>query len=249
MGNPYDNPPPMSTRITLATATGPLWTLLASHFVAGLVGLTTGFAALIVAKGGLAHKRLGMTFTFAMVYMGVGASIVALLEANSASATAGLVVGYMVITGMTTVKPLRAGGRQVHVALMLVAFLIAALDLWTGARVMGLPGHQLNGVPAGMMLFMGVIFLLAAIGDARTIGVALTGTRRLARHLWRMCFALFIASGSFFLGQMKFVPKPIRIVPLLFALGLAPLVVLLYWMWRVRLRKRLEGMTLRPRPA
>ena len=64
----------------------------------------------------------------------------------------------------------------------------------------------------------------------------LRGTRRLARHLWRMCFGLFVATGSFFIGQMKFIPAPVRVVPLLFALGIAPLVVLLYWMWRVRLR-------------
>src|SRR5256886_9587918 len=46
----------------------------------------------------------------------------------------------------------------------------------------------------------------------------------------------FVATGSFFIGQMKFIPAPVRVVPLLFALGIAPLVVLLYWMCRVRLR-------------
>jgi hypothetical protein len=51
-----------------------------------------------------------------------------------------------------------------------------------------------------------------------------------------MCFALFIATGSFFLGQMKFIPEPVRIVPLLLVLALAPLPFLLYWMWRVRVR-------------
>ncbi|MGQ0646223.1 MAG: hypothetical protein ACT4P7_01560 [Gemmatimonadaceae bacterium] len=60
-----------------------------------------------------------------------------------------------------------------------------------------------------------------------------------------MCFGLFIASGSFFLGQMKCLPEPLQILPLLLALGVAPLVVLLYWMWRVRLRQRLQGMITR----
>ena len=57
-----------------------------------------------------------------------------------------------------------------------------------------------------------------------------------------MCFALFIATGSFFIGQMKFVPAPIRFMPLLIALGVAPLFALLYWMWRVRLRRQLTGL-------
>jgi hypothetical protein len=240
----------MSTRATLATASGPLWLFLASHLAAGLIAIVSGFGALAVAKGGTLHKRLGVAFTWSMIYMGVVASGIAMHEGKSTSVTAGLVVGYLVITGMTTVKPLRSGTRQVDVGMMLIAFTIAGFDLWKGVIVFGLPGHQFEGVPAGMILFLGTVFLLAAVGDARMIhGGALTGTRRLARHLWRMCFALFIASGSFFLGQMKFVPKPIRIVPLLFALGLAPLIVLIYWMWRVRLRKRLTGVTLKARPA
>jgi hypothetical protein len=40
------------------------------------------------------------------------------------------------------------------------------------------------------------------------------GTQRVARHLWRMCFGLFIAAGSFFLGPSN---RPLR---LLSALGL-----------------------------
>jgi len=103
-------------------------------------------------------------------------------------------------------------------------------------------------VPAGMMFFMATIVLLAAIGDLRMIRAGgIQGPRRLARHLWRMSFGVFIASGSFLLGQMKFIPEPIRISPLLLVLAVSPLVVLLYWMWRVRLKQNLRGlMTAKP---
>jgi hypothetical protein len=67
------------------------------------------------------------------------------------------------------------------------------------------------------------------------------GTRRLARHLADVLRSV-IASGSFFIGQMKFIPEPIRIVPLIVVLGVSPLVMLLYWMWRVRLKQNLRGM-------
>ena len=86
---------------------------------------------------------------------------------------------------------------------------------------------------------------LAAIGDLRAIRAGgLQGSRRLARHLWRMCFGLFIATGSFFLGQMKFIPEPVRILPLLFVLAFAPIPLLFYWLWRVRVRGRLSGIVL-----
>lgn len=53
---------------------------------------------------------------------------------------------------------------------------------------------------------------------------------------------LFSASGSFLLGQMKFIPERIRIVPLIVALAVSPLVMLLHWMWRVRLKQNLRGL-------
>jgi hypothetical protein len=85
-------------------------------------------------------------------------------------------------------------------------------------------------VPAGV--------LLAGIGDVRMIRSGLLrGAPRLARHLWRMCFALFIAAGSFFLGQAKVIPKPIRIIPLLAIPVVAVLVTMLYWLWRIRVRR------------
>ena len=94
-----------------------------------------------------------------------------------------------------------------------------------------------------MIFFIATICLLAALGDFRMIRAGgLRGTRRLTRHLWRMCFGLFIATGSFFLGQMQFVPAPIRVVPLLVVLAVAPLLFLMYWLWRVRLRGRLSGL-------
>jgi hypothetical protein len=53
-----------------------------------------------------------------------------------------------------------------------------------------------------------------------------------------MTFALFIAAMSFFLGQAKVIPKPIRIGPLLAIPPLAALVVMIWWLWRVRSRAR-----------
>ena len=77
--------------------------------------------------------------------------------------------------------------------------------------------------------------MLASVGDLRVmLGRRLDRMQRIARHLWRMCFSLFIAAGSFFLGQAKVIPKPIRIFPMLAIPALLPLVLLIYWLVRVR---------------
>ena len=70
----------------------------------------------------------------------------------------------------------------------------------------------------------------------------MTGAVRIARHLWRMSFALFIAALSFFLGQADELPRAWRIPQLLVIPPLAVLVTMIYWMWRVRLRRSLRGL-------
>ncbi|MDP9179520.1 MAG: hypothetical protein M3O61_17745, partial [Gemmatimonadota bacterium] len=84
---------------------------------------------------------------------------------------------------------------------------------------------------------------LGGAGDLRMLRSGpLRGARRIARHLWRMCFALFIAALSFFIGQSKVIPEPIRILPLLALPVLAVLVTMFYWLWRVRIRRNLRGI-------
>jgi hypothetical protein len=226
----------------MATSTGPIWLVLLVHVLGGATALVSGFVAIGVAKGGRWHRRAGMVFVASMIVMGIFGAVVAVYEMKG-TAVGGIFSAYLVFTGFTAVRPLAGTGRTQHVALMIVPLLVALFQFTVGFIALGMPHMMINGVPGGMILFLGTIALLAAIGDWRMIRAgSIQGTRKVARHLWRMCFALFIASGSFFFGQMKFVPEPLRKLPLMSALGVAPLFVLLYWMWRVRLRHSLRGM-------
>jgi NTP pyrophosphatase (non-canonical NTP hydrolase) len=56
-----------------------------------------------------------------------------------------------------------------------------------------------------------------------------------------MSFALFIAALSFFIGQAKVIPEPIRIGPLLTLSLVAVLATMLCWLWRVRVRRTLQA--------
>ena len=101
---------------------------------------------------------------------------------------------------------------------------------------------QLGGFPAGPYYVLAAIISLAAGFDLKLIlrrGIG--GTPRIARHLWRMCAAWFIATGSFFLGQQRVMPEAVRGSPILLVLGLAPLAFLLFWLVRVRFGRRLRA--------
>lgn len=233
-----------AAHVTIATSSGALWLALLIHFGGGLLGLVSGAVAIVVAKGGRSHRRAGILFVIAMITGGIFAAGIALYERNYGSVIGGAFTAYLVFTAFTTVRPLAGRHAQaVNIALMFVASGLALTQLTFGAVALN---HPVKGVPTPMIFFVGTVALLAAVGDWRLLRAgSMTGARRLARHLWRMCFGLFIASGSFFFGQVKFLPRPLRIPPLLAALGISPLIVLLYWMWRVRLKKRLQGVILR----
>ena len=233
-------------RVTFATSSGILWLGLAVHFTAGLASIVAGTIALSVTKGSRLHKKSGLVFTWTMIALGLTAAVIGTYEKIPSQVFAGLLATYLVFTAMTTVKPLAGIGKRFNVALMVLAFAYAVASLYGGVTEWLDPTVEVVGRPRVVPpLVVGTVILLAAIGDLRAIRAGgLQGSRRLARHLWRMCFGLFIATGSFFLGQMKFIPEPVRFVPLLLALAFVPILLLFYWMWRVRIRGRLSGIVI-----
>lgn len=233
-------------RVTFATSSGVVWLALAVHFAAGLVSIIAGTIALAVAKGGRLHKRSGLVFTVAMLALGFTAAGIGAYENSPGQVFGGLLAAYMVFSAMTTVKSIPGVGQRVNVALMVIAFGYGVVSVYSGIAEWRDPTVEVIGRPRVVPpLVIGMVMLLAAVGDWRAIrSDGLRGSQRLARHLWRMCFGLFIATGSFFLGQMKFIPAPVRVVPLLLVLAFAPLLLLGYWMWRVRVRGRLNGIAI-----
>jgi hypothetical protein len=220
--------------------------LLPIHIVAGGLAVVFGFAALSVRKGGTLHRRSGMLFVYAMLVMGTTAS---LLEFMKSAAVTNLVAAilslYFVGTALTTVRPPSRWTRAINAAALAVAVALALASIAGGIRSVNTPGLSSGGVPfrtIGIMSFiLATVLLLGAIGDVRVMRSGMpNGGARLARHLWRMCFALFIAAGSFFsirervakLLPEPFTSGPMRALPILLLFG-----AMFYWLWRVRRRR------------
>ena len=226
----------MADRLTLAASTGWPFVSLAFHAAAGTAALAGGWVAIVARKGGPWHRRAGLVFVYAMIAMGLSAVAISVYEGKQGVA-GGAAAAYLIFTGWTTVRPLAGQRRSADMALLVLPVVVGIGGLIQGIAALDLPGRQSEGVPAGMHLFLATVFLLAAMGDVRMIRAGgLRGSRRLARHLWRMCFGLFIASGSFVaqLVRMPFLPGSMRSLPVILAVSAGPLVVLLYWLWRVR---------------
>ena len=222
--------------------------LLTIHIVAGGLAIVLGAVALTVKKGGSIHRRSGMLFVYAMLIMASTASILEFLKNPAATnLTAALMTVYFVGTALTTVRPPSRWTHAINVAASTLAATLVAVSIMGGLKAVKSRAVSPGGVPfrtIGVMSFiLAAVLLLSLIGDVRIMRSGLPrGGRRLARHLWRMCFALFIAAGSFFSIRQRvarilpqpFTTGPMRALPILLLFG-----AMFYWLWRVRRRRPL----------
>jgi uncharacterized membrane protein len=220
--------------------------LLPVHIVAGGLGVVLGFVALYAAKGQWLHRKSGMLFVYSMLTMCFLGALMAAVrgKAPESNVPVALLSAYLVITALTSVRPPFAGSRRLDLGLMLAASAVGLTFFGFGVEAFASPSGSLHGVPTVPFFIFGSIALLAGAGDLRMIrsgGVqAVRGAPRLTRHLWRMSVALLIATFS--LGQLKFIPRPIRTFPLLALPLLVVLVAMAYWLWRVRTRGTTRGI-------
>jgi Predicted membrane protein (DUF2306) len=218
--------------------------LLSIHIAAGGLAIVLGALALLVKKGGSVHRRSGLVFVCAMLVMGTSASILGFLKSpTDSNVFAGFMTLYFVGTALTTVRPVSPWTQRVNWGMLAIAIGLGLLDIAGGVKAFNSPRGLLNGVPFFMLFFLATILLTAAAGDIRIIRFGVPhGGRRLARHLWRMCFALFIAAGSFFSIRARVarvLPAPLTTAPLRALPILLLFVAMFYWLWRVRSRRRL----------
>jgi len=179
-----------------------------------------------------------MVFVYAMLTMSATGAAIALVKSNGwGTAMGGFLAFYLVTTGLLTSRRRVSGFQWTDVAALLMAVTLGVTYYTFGFQAVASPSGKAYGYPSPLYFVFGTVTWLAAFGDARVLVRGIQGSRRLARHVWRMCFAMFIATASFFLGQAKVIPEPLRIMPLLWIPVLLVLAMMLYWLVRLRLKK------------
>jgi hypothetical protein len=234
--------------------------ILVLHICAGTVGLLSGTAAMFFRKGSPRHVQAGKVFVGSMLIMAVGAVYLGIVKNQPSNIGGGITTFYLIGTGWLTARRREGETNRMDWVALLIPLTLGLLTWVNGIEVLRSGATSQNGVPVGMSFFMGSISLLAAVGDVRMLlrgGVF--GIQRIARHLWRMCFGLFIAAGSFFMGPSN---RPLRLLSTvgigqhlpaaLFSTGLylsltiLPLVLLIFWLVRVRFTNAFKGKSTPP---
>jgi uncharacterized membrane protein len=230
--------------ILQVSAGSPWWLVAAAnlilflHIAGGTIGVISGAVALLSRKGGRLHRTAGTIFLVSMLTAAtIGAVTSPFLPVPSMpNVAAGMLTLFLVATGWVAIK--RKDGRigrfekgAFGVALGIVAALV----------LMAMTTGRIGKTPPQAFYIFALVGATAAAGDLRMIlRGGISGSARIARHLWRMSVALTIASLSFFLGQQKIMPAFVQGSPWLFVPVIAPLLLMVFWLIRVRFMPRFK---------
>lgn len=217
----------------------------AIHIAAGLLALPAGALALAARKGRRLHAAAGSVFFGTMLVLGVTAAALEPFRDPPGSPVAGLFVLYF--AGTAWVAARRRDGRtgRFEIAACAAALGTAALMI----RSAFVEGATTPAGPGAIYALAGLCLLAGLLDLNAIVRRRLTPAQRIRRHLWRMCFAFFIATGSFFLGQQDVLPAAVRGSPILFVLAFAPFAAMAFWLVRMRFPKTAARLTLRDRPV
>jgi hypothetical protein len=209
--------------------------ILLLHIIAGTLGMLSGFVAAFLLKGSRRHARAGNVFVIAMMMLSASGTYMAIMKHQPGNILGGTLTFYLVTTAWITARRREGGPGMFDWGALLVVLGLAIVEVTLGLQAALSPTRLRYDYPAGPYFFLGSIAVLATVGDVRMLvrgGIA--GTQRLARHLWRMCFALFIAAASIFLARQQIFPAIFRRTGVLFFLSFLPLMLMVFWLIRVR---------------
>jgi uncharacterized membrane protein len=214
--------------------------LLIVHICSAVVGLLSGFMATALKKGSGLHGAAGNVFFVSMLSMSTTAVYIAtFLRPVMINVIAGLLTFYLVSTGWRASRRREGGTTIVDLGALLFILAVGLGGLSVGFEAARSASGMRDRVPAPVYFAFGTVALLCAITDIRMLrrgGVV--GSKRIARHLWRMSLALLIATLSLYPGQAKLFPKAVRETNLLFIPHVLLFGSMIFWRYRVSRRKR-----------
>jgi uncharacterized membrane protein len=249
------DPKSKSAAAALETLTGrkrpPYRPIVLFHILMGLLAIATGAIAMMLRKGSRSHTLVGRLFGLSMLSTSGVAAYIAFTDPQGkvVNVVMGLLTFYLVATAWRAACRRRPRSDVIDwlgmagAATLALALTRIGLDVAAGRL-------SRAGAPSGVFFVFAMIAALAAVLDLRMIRRGgLAGTPRLTRHLWRMCTGLFVAVGSFFLGQPQVFPVGIRNSGLLVVPPVLVVFALGYWLLRVPLLRAWPQPLIRSWPA
>jgi hypothetical protein len=170
-----------------------------------------------------------------MLILAASGVYLALMKSQPGNVLGGTLTFYLVATAWMTARRRDGEPGLFDWGALLIVLAVGACQLTFGLEAALSQTGLRFGYPPWPYFFMGSVAVLAIVGDIRMlVRRGISGTPRIARHLWRMCFALFIAASSIFLARQHLFPAILRRTGALVFLSFLPLLLMVFWLVRVR---------------
>lgn len=217
------------------------WPLLLLHICSATVGMLSGFMSMAFRKGSGLHAAAGNIFFVSMLFATTaGGILAAFVRPNSGNVMGSTLTFYLVTTAWVAARRRDGKAGRIDVAALLFVLAIATTGMIWGFQTASSESGTRHGYPAPFYFVFASIALLFAVSDIRMLmrgGVF--GTKRIARHLWRMGMGLLFATLSFYPGQAKLFPIWLRETRLLMVPAVLLVGAMSFWLYRVSVRKRM----------
>ncbi len=224
--------------------------ILLLHIYSGIVGVLSGFAAAAFRKGSRRHGLAGSVFVMSMLSLAASGVYMVALKSQPGNVLGGSLKLYLVATAWMAARRQTEETSTFDWGALLVGLSVAAVAVTFAVQGAMSPTGLKYGDPAGQYFFLGSVATLATVGDIHMLVLGgISGAKRIARHLWRMCFALFIASASVFLARQHLFPEIMRRTGALYVLSFLPLILVIYWLVRTLASRQKKRTPLAPSSA
>ena len=213
------------------------------HIGGGLIALAAGAVAAFARKGGYVHRKAGTVFVASMLVMATFAAYLAVAVPDQiVNLYISTFAAYLVVTAWMTVRRReRSSGVFEKIAVFVAACLCAPFAILSVQLAAGFAPMFKSEIPFKGPVLIAIygftsVLAVATIGDAKVVMAGgISGAPRIARHLWRMCLGLTLATGSAFTnGFARLLPGSYHVPTIFFLPQFLPLGLLIFWIIRVR---------------
>jgi uncharacterized membrane protein len=212
-------------------------TTLTMHIIAGTVCLVTGYVALFTRKGKARHRKYGNIFVAAALFTASSAILIAVLKPEKLiSVVGGLTSLYLVLSGLRAATTRQSGLHRTDLILLIVPVATGALALGLAITAYYSTDRKLQGLPFGAYLFWALVSFVSIGADISYIlRTKIKVSTRICRHLWRMCFGLFLAEAALILGQRHVLPAALQSPAYIATPLVVVLATMIFWIVKIRL--------------
>ncbi len=196
-------------------------------------------------KGRNIHVKSGQVFTLSMLAMSLSASVLAIKNVEYTNIIAALITSYLILTAWRAGQNRKKEIGVFDWSLMAYGTGIGVLGVYLSMILLDLRASQSRALDAFdyFLLFYTAMTFVGVLGDLwMIIAKGFKGKLRIVRHLWRMSFALWIASGSLFLGQPQVFPKIIQESNLLAVPVVLVILFWFFWLGKASISKRFSSL-------